>query len=214
MQRLPLFPLNTVLFPGAQLPLHVFEQRYRLLIGRCIQENKPFGVVLIREGAEVGGAAVPHLVGTLAEIETAYRLDDGRMYVTAVGRQRFHINYPLTAEPYLVGMVSLLEDPPGTPALAAGLLAMCERYRRTVSATTGMRVPPFDLPADPLSLSFGLAHLMQVSPPKRQKWLEQTTDERLSSLHSTLEHELSSWLPPLDPALLDREPPFDSTSWN
>ena len=52
MRELPLFPLPVVLFPGVPLPLHIFEQRYRLMIGRCIEEQKPFGVVLIREGVE------------------------------------------------------------------------------------------------------------------------------------------------------------------
>ncbi len=215
MQRLPLFPLNVVLFPGAQLPLHIFEQRYRLMIGRCIEERKPFGVVLIREGEEADAStpAVPHLVGTLAEIESAYRLDDGRMYIVVTGKQRFRINYPLTADPYLVGMVSLLDDEVGDPELAQQVLAKCDQYRRTIVAATGMRSDAFDLPTDPLGLSYGLADLMQVSLQLKQHWLEQSVDERLQQLQAALEYELSL-LPPIDPALLDREPPFDSTSWN
>ena len=52
-QKLPLFPLNTVLFPGAPIQLHIFEERYRLMIGRCLEQSSPFGVVLIRSGSEV-----------------------------------------------------------------------------------------------------------------------------------------------------------------
>ena len=66
--ELPLFPLNTVLFPGQVLPLHIFEERYRLMIRRCLAEDAPFGVALIQTGAEVGAAAEPHTVGTVARI--------------------------------------------------------------------------------------------------------------------------------------------------
>ena len=213
MQRLPLFPLNVVLFPGSQLPLHIFEQRYRLMIGRCIEEQKPFGVVLIREGEETNDIAVPHLTGTLADIESAYRLEDGRMYIVSVGRQRFHINYPLTVDPYLVGMVSLLDDQPGDADLAQSLRGVCAEYRRLISAATGMRTPELELPLEPVALSYALADMMQVALPIKQQWLEQTVDQRMSSLIRALQHEMHL-LPPIDPSRLDGEPPFDSTSWN
>ena len=63
---LRLFPLNTVLFPGMRMPLHIFEERYRIMIRECIEEDAPFGVLLIKAGAEVGSGAVPHDVGTVA----------------------------------------------------------------------------------------------------------------------------------------------------
>ena len=74
--EMPLFPLNVVLFPGMVLPLHVFEPRYREMINHCIEEEKPFGVVLIDEGQEVGGPAAPRLVGTAAPrlVGTAARI--------------------------------------------------------------------------------------------------------------------------------------------
>ena len=65
---LPLFPLNTVLFPGMVLPLHIFEERYKLMINHCLEEERPFGVLLIREGKEVGSGAVPYQVGTTTMI--------------------------------------------------------------------------------------------------------------------------------------------------
>ena len=68
VELLPLFPLNTVLFPNMVLPLHVFEERYKLMINTCLAQDKPFGVVLIYSGTEAGGPAVPHSVGTVARI--------------------------------------------------------------------------------------------------------------------------------------------------
>ena len=213
MQRLPLFPLNVVLYPGAQLPLHIFEQRYRLMIGRCIEEQKPFGVVLIREGVEIGGAAVPYLVGTVAEIESAYRLADGRMYIVSMGKQRFRINYPLTVDPYMVAMVTLLEDDAGNPTQAQELIALYHQYHRSVMAVTGMRSTPLDLPSDPVALSYSLADQMQMALPIKQRWLESTVDERLGSLTEAIHFEMNL-LPPIAPPGLDREPPFENTSWN
>ena len=72
--KLPLFPLQTVLFPGAPILLHIFEERYRLMIGRCLEQNSPFGVVLIRQGTEVDPDAIPYGVGTTAQIRDSVRL--------------------------------------------------------------------------------------------------------------------------------------------
>ena len=66
--ELPLFPLNTVLFPGATLPLHIFEDRYKEMISQCIEEHRPFGVLLIRKGREAGDLAEPFEIGTTAHI--------------------------------------------------------------------------------------------------------------------------------------------------
>lgn len=88
--EIPLFPLNTVLFPGGPLPLRIFESRYIDMIGRCMKTDSPFGVVLIREGAEAG-AATTYDVGTLATIIDWYQGSDGLLGVTAVGGQRFRL---------------------------------------------------------------------------------------------------------------------------
>jgi Lon protease-like protein len=108
--NLPLFPLNTVLFPGAELPLHIFEPRYRQMIGRCIDQESPFGVVLIRSGPEVGGMAEPRRVGVTARITTVERLPDGRMNIVGIGQDRFRILDTSTDLPYLTGDVELLSD--------------------------------------------------------------------------------------------------------
>ncbi len=113
--RLPLFPLHAVLLPGVALPLHIFEQRYRLMVARCMQRGDPFGVVLIRAGGEVGGP-VPQLapVGTTARIRRASRYPDGRLDIVTLGGRRFRIDAVRAAEaPYLLGDVRILEEPLG-----------------------------------------------------------------------------------------------------
>ncbi len=118
--QIPLFPLHTVLAPGIALPLHVFEERYRVMVRRCLDSNSPFGVVLIREGSEVAprGGASQELaiagVGTFAEIREASKHADGRWDVLAVGTARFLVREVHTEiAPYLVADVDPYPDGPG-----------------------------------------------------------------------------------------------------
>jgi Lon protease-like protein len=127
--HMPLFPLHTVLCPGICLPLHIFEERYRLMIGHCLADETPFGVVLIREGREAGGGPVALArVGTVAEIRKAGRYDDGRFDILAVGTQRFILDDVLTdMEPYLVGRVTLLTETLGDRTRARALASRVSR---------------------------------------------------------------------------------------
>lgn len=113
--RIPLFPLNTVLFPGGPLPLRIFETRYIDMISNCLQKDAPFGVLLIREGNETGNASTFD-VGTLARIIDWYQGSDGLLGITAVGQQRFRL---LSAERQPdglnVGNVELLPDESALP---------------------------------------------------------------------------------------------------
>jgi len=88
--QIPLFPLNTVLFPGGPLPLRVFEARYLDMISRCMKEDAPFGVLLIRDGHEAGPATT-HNVGTLARVTDWYQGSDGLLGITAIGGERFQL---------------------------------------------------------------------------------------------------------------------------
>src|SRR2546422_11144758 len=88
---LPLFPLHVVLFPGLPLPLHIFEPRYRLMVGRCLEASSAFGVVLIRAGREVGEPATPYSVGTTAQIVRHERLADRRLNLLCVRRPRLRL---------------------------------------------------------------------------------------------------------------------------
>jgi Lon protease-like protein len=123
--EIPLFPLRSVLCPGVALPLHIFEERYRLMISRCIERGEPFGVILLRQGREVGPIrGEVAAVGTTAAIRRAGAYPDGRLDILTVGQQRFRLeDVDTTAEPYLVGQVSLLEEPTGPPAEASQLAA-------------------------------------------------------------------------------------------
>ena len=127
--EVPLFPLHTVLCPGVALPLHIFEPRYREMTERCLAEKSPFGVVLIREGREVGSSALAiAAIGTLAEIREAKRYDDGRFDLLAVGAQRFSVDRVVPSEePYLVGEVSPLPEEIGDVVRARGLTERVSR---------------------------------------------------------------------------------------
>ena len=97
---LGMFPLSTVLFPEAGLPLHVFEERYRTLMARCLEADGEFGVVLIARGSEVGGGDQRIDVGTVARIANVAELEDGRMLVVATGVRRVRVEEWLPDEPY------------------------------------------------------------------------------------------------------------------
>jgi Lon protease-like protein len=114
--EIPLFPLRSVLCPGVALPLHIFEERYRLMINRCIERGEPFGVVLLHEGREVGPLkGQVAAVGTTAAIRRAGTYPDGRLDILTVGQQRFRLEgVDNVSEPYLVGRVSLLDEPTGS----------------------------------------------------------------------------------------------------
>ena len=127
--ELPLFPMNTVLCPGIALPLHIFEDRYRALVRHCIDTTSPFGVVMIREGREVGTGAISFTgIGTIAEIRDAGRYEDGRYDLLIVGTRRFEIQRVLAAkQPYLVAEVELLDEQLGDPEAAQRLVMRTTR---------------------------------------------------------------------------------------
>jgi Lon protease-like protein len=110
--RLPLFPLHTVLCPGIALPLHIFEERYRELVRYCIDTPSPFGVVLIRDGREVGPGSISFsAIGTTAEIRKAGRYPDGRYDLLVVGTGRFAIEeVKVGEEAFIVAEATLLDD--------------------------------------------------------------------------------------------------------
>jgi Lon protease-like protein len=142
--QIPLFPLHTVLCPGIVLPLHIFEDRYRALTRHCLDTGAPFGVVLIREGREVGENRSLALagVGALVEIREAGRYPDGRYDLLAAATGRFAIDaVDQEREPYLVADVTPLEDEVGDEAraerLAASAIRRFVRYLELLRAREG-----------------------------------------------------------------------------
>jgi Lon protease-like protein len=178
-EPLPLFPLNTVLFPRMPLPLHVFEERYKQMINRCLQEETPFGIILIKEGEEVGGAAVPEGVGTIARIHAIERLDEGRLHLLTEGTERFRLlDYIADAEPYLVGLVEPLHDEQSDARKLAPLVSHVSQqfheYFHTLVATAGVDMPDYELPEDPEEFSFVIAAVVRTDMRRRQALLEMT----------------------------------------
>lgn len=192
-QKLSLFPLNMVLFPGAPLTLHVFEERYRLMMGRCVEQNMPFGVVLIREGEEVGQNAIPYDVGTVAQITKHVRLEDGRYYITAVGQRRFRTQYALQRMPYLIASVAMLPEESASRVTTAadGLRDTYERYWLAVTSATGTRNRIEDLSDDVVEMTYQLAHRLQVSSERKQRWLEADVATRVREISAALRAEMS-----------------------
>lgn len=113
--EVPLFPLRTVLYPGGPLPLRIFERRYLDMISSCLRNEQPFGVLLIREGSEVGRAETFD-VGTLAQITDWYQGSDGLLGITAAGRDRFYRrSHWRRRDGLMIGEVELLAAPPACP---------------------------------------------------------------------------------------------------
>ena len=138
--QLPLFPLHTVLFPGGPLPLRVFEPRYLTMVSRCMREDSGFGVLLIREGTEIGRAATFD-VGTVAGIVDWHQGSDGVLGVTAQGRQRFEVQATeQQADGLYLGTIRRIEAEPAiavpgeyrflTRLLRRGLDELGSLYRR------------------------------------------------------------------------------------
>jgi hypothetical protein len=142
-----MFPLSTVLFPEAGLPLHVFEERYRALMAHCLQADGEFGVVLISRGSEVGGGDERVDIGTVARIANVAELEDGRMLVVATGVRRVRVEEWLPDDPYPRARVEDLPDDAGR--CAGEVLAAAEgslRRLRSLLSELG------DVPALPHSL--------------------------------------------------------------
>jgi len=178
--RLPLFPLNTVLFPHMPAGLHIFEERYREMIRDCQEQGTSFGVVGIREGLEAGRAAFPFGVGTLAQIHELEALDDGRFNLVVAGASRFRVESMSLSRSYLVGTIHYLEDTRGDEA------AIPELVRRATLAfadyTAGLRNladeagddgAATELPDDPELLSYLIAASLNVEVNRRQELLEE-----------------------------------------
>lgn len=175
----PLFPLNTVLFPGMVLPLHIFEPRYRLMVQRCLDEQQLFGVVLIQEGDEVGGPATPHPVGTLAAIQEVRPYEDGRMDLVTVGVSRFRILDELQGEPYAQARVELLAEPQEA-AETAEVADLFEGYLRTLSELSNQSYE-LKIVRDPQQLSYQVASVLPLELEEKQLLLEApSTSDRLA----------------------------------
>ena len=176
---LPLFPLHSVLFPHFTLQLHIFEERYRVMISECIEKNTPFGVVLIREGTEVGAPPTPYEVGCIARILAVKRLEDDRMLLIAGGDERFRVLEYFEADlPYLVGRVEMLCDTPDSlpedEVLTEEVKFLLDRYLHVLADRVGIPLPNVDLPPEIEQLGLFIASIAQMPATDKQRLLEMT----------------------------------------
>jgi len=190
---LPMFPLGSVLFLHALLPLHVFEPRYRALTEHCIAGDGEFGIVLIERGSEVGGGDTRFDVGTVARIVRAGKLDDGRYVLVTAGTQRLRVREWLPEEPYPRAEVELLDD--HAHGDSAGRASSVGRALKRVLALRAELGDPaagvdVDLDDDPVRASFEAAALSPVGPLDAQRLLElDDAGERLARLDALLAEE-------------------------
>ena len=186
-RRLPLFPLNTVLFPGASLPLQIFEERYKLMLRECMESDNKFGVSLIREGTEVGGPALPHVVGTVAHLVQVSRIEGDRFFVAAIGQRRFRVSEITQWTPFVAAEVELLDegaDETVPDTLIEETTSAFSEYARVSMGMAGGWVRQPRIPKSPLALSYHIACNLQVDLPGKQSLLEQ------ESVASRLQAEL------------------------
>ena len=183
-RQIPLFPLQAVLFPGGFLPLHIFEPRYRTMIKFCLEHESEFGVVLIKEGEEVGETAIPYKIGTAARILHVEHLDDGRMNIITAGEYRFQILEVQEHRSYLTGQVRMLDDlDTEIEAVSEPLTAQIEELYKVYETLSSRLIfawsPPEEQPEDPRALAYQVGIRLRISLEEKQTLLETIPLEQL-----------------------------------
>lgn len=191
-ERLPLFPLGSVLFPGLVVPLHIFEERYRRLVRELLElpeEQRRFGAVAITEGHEVGAESLPKTagVGCVAEIQEVETYDDGRYDIVTTGTTRFRLESVDDSLPYLQAEITPLSEEEGDEARAyvPGVCAFFHRYCRVLGSLSVSVEGPEELPEDPVQLSYLVGAAVVLDRHERQQLLEAT------DAAARLRHELT-----------------------
>ncbi len=175
-QEIPLFPLNTVLFPGMMLPLHIFEERYKIMIKHCLAESAEFGVVLLSEGTAEGPLGGIYDVGTTAQINQVDALPGDRFNIVTTGVRRFRvIEEHRDLYPYLTATVEFypLSEQSSAEALSLAwkLASLVGRYLRLFKDATGTRFQFGKLPTDPLTLAYLVGVILPVENDIKQEIL-------------------------------------------
>jgi Lon protease-like protein len=202
MVTLPLFPLGTVLMPGARLPLQIFEPRYIQLLRDLLagqDERSPvFGVVAIREGFEVGddGVRALHAVGCGALLTQAAALEGERYLVVSEGTDRFRVDAidETAGTPYVTARVTWLTEPDGDPVPIVDLAARLRAELSTFAAATGVEA---ELPADDRALAYAVPDTVSLDVADRQALLASADTESRLRLGLRLvrrEHEFAAAL--------------------
>lgn len=193
VRQIPLFPLQTVLFPGGQLPLVIFEERYKVMLSELLESGGEFGVVLIRTGREVGGNATTYDVGTIATIDECEEAQGGRFRVQARGLQRFRIRRMLEPRPYPFAEVEFIDDSEvrRDERLARAIetvRTVFPMYFRMALLLSDQWARGISLPTSPHRLVNFLAPWLQVDDEVKQRLLEiESAADRVSQLAEVLD---------------------------
>ena len=185
-RELPLFPLPVVLFPGTLLPLHIFEERYKLMIKQCLEGDKMFGVTYHteRDGWPPGVGRI----GAIAQIMAVVPLEDGRMNILTVGSTRYRTARYVELEPYLKAEVELFQDDSdgrNMKRLMSEVKGLYERASAALKELNEEQLP--ELPESPEEFSFAVASSLRLKDEKKQRLLElRSTTGRLSRLRKYL----------------------------
>jgi Lon protease-like protein len=195
---IPLFPLpNLVLFPNILVPLHIFEDRYKLMINGCIDSGEPFGLVLLHGGAQEETEETIHRVGVAARITEVERLADGRMNIMCEGETRFRIYRFIQQTPFWKGSVEMFEEDPVPDSVEPLYEEVAGLYRQLAelgSKLSGSPQTELALTDSPTDLSYMLAYILDIDSEEKQKMLEMTsTGERLQVLVSHLKQTIQKY---------------------
>jgi len=173
MDELPLFPVHSVLFPDGRFKLRVFEKRYMDMVTRCLKQETPFGVCLIREGREVGEAAHPSSIGTTADIDEYDMPQTGILHITVRGGKRFRVvDTRVLADQLIVGQVALLPEEPYV-GLTPAHKDLRELLAKIINEVEGSYYYPPARLDDATWVAYRLAELLPISNECRQRILEQ-----------------------------------------
>jgi Lon protease-like protein len=181
LSDIPLFPLNVVLMPGAPLPLHIFEERYKQMVNECLEQEGEFGMVFADESGT-------RQVGCTAKIvELVERYEDGRMLILVEGSRRFKLNNVLTGKPYYVGEIEYFQDEPeeDVDTLAEECIALLERVvEAATEGSVGIEIePPYR------NLSFAIEIRQQILELTSEQQRLQKVKELLGAAAERLERE-------------------------
>lgn len=200
--QLPIFVLNTVLFPTRSLPLHIFEPRYRLMLRRCLEGGRRFGVV-----SSVNGKLSEY--GTVAEIENHVILPDGRSLIHTKGRQKFKLKKHWNQDGYTVGNVEFVRDSgEELDEESTRDLKTCRKYITTMfgQVLSVIEEKFGKMPADPIKFTFWLVDFLPISLTAKQSFLElNSQNERITALKHIISIQKGQEKPNNNPSSAEQE---------
>jgi Lon protease-like protein len=217
LQRIPLFPLDVVLFPGMTLPLHIFEPHYREMTKMCLDCNTPFGVILAHD-ARYAETPTPARVGTFASILDYARLPDGRYNLLTKGGERFEVVEYVNGPSYQQAIVRALrdvEEPGDLRALTSSATQALQDYLRIVFTQVGSEDFQLEIPEDPSELSYLIGMCLTCEDCEKQEILEmRSLSQRLARGAEVLKSEADAIRSEGELEDTEPSPRIDRSHWN